>query len=118
MKVLIVDDEPLIRRSLERAFQKRGHEVRLAVDAFEGFDIWQQFDPDVCMVDVIMPKMTGPELVQKIGPRRRAKVVLMTAFSGASDVLVQIQFDLFLRKPFEDIMSLIRQVEELVCVEK
>ncbi len=116
MKVLIVDDEPLIRRSLERAFQKRGHQVLVASDAFEGYELWSSFDPDVCLVDVLMPKMTGPELIQKVGDNTKAKVVLMTAFSGHNDSIAHAQHDLFLRKPFEDIMGLIQKVEELVGV--
>jgi CheY-like chemotaxis protein len=115
MKVLIVDDEPLIRRSLQRAFEKQGHQVVTAPDAFEGLDLWLRDDPDVCLVDVIMPKMTGPELIKKMGESRRSKVVLMTAFSGDNESVVQVQYDLFLRKPFEDIMKVIKQVEELVC---
>jgi hypothetical protein len=50
-----------------------------------------------------------------MGESRRSKVVLMTAFSGDNESVVQVQYDLFLRKPFEDIMKVIKQVEELVC---
>lgn len=88
----------------------------VACDAFEGYELWSEFDPDVCLVDVLMPKMTGPELIQKVGTNIKAKVVLMTAFSGHNDSIAHAQHDLFLRKPFEDIMELIQQVEELVRV--
>ena len=63
MNVLIVDDEALIRRSLKRAFETRGHEVRCGCDGQEGLSIWQKELFDVALVDVLMPGLTGPQML-------------------------------------------------------
>lgn len=116
MKVLIVDDEPLIRRSLEKAFRRGGHEVSCAEDGEAGLAEWTRFLPDVVMLDVLMPKLTGPELIMAIGATSSAKVVLMTAYSGDQQSLKSVRSDLFLQKPFDDILTVVKKVEELAGV--
>lgn len=111
MKVLVVDDEALIRRSLSRVLRSRGHEAFEAVDGLEGRARWQEHDPDLVFLDVLMPGMTGPELLEEIGAGRRAKVILMSAFSDLEDP--GRGADLFVAKPFEDLFAIVAQAEEL-----
>ena len=71
MKILIVDDEPLVRKSLGRAFKAKGHEVIEAVDGVEGLQRWNellqaQAPPDIVLVDVLMPGLSGPELLREM----------------------------------------------------
>lgn len=115
MKILIVDDEPLVRRSLGRALRSRGHEVTEAADGPSGLQAWQSGDPDLVFLDVLMPGLTGPQVLEEIGTDRRAKVVLMSAFSGEHNVekAENQGADLFLPKPFEDIFEVVRLGEEL-----
>lgn len=82
MKILIVDDEALVRRSLARAFASRGHEIYEAVDGLEGSEKWKQLDPDVVILDVLMPGKTGPELLSEMRALSKAVVVMISAFSG------------------------------------
>lgn len=69
MKVLIVDDEPLVRKSLARACQLRGHEVTEAEDGIKGLELWLRDAPDVVFVDVLMPGLSGPELILEVRKR-------------------------------------------------
>ena len=116
MKVLIVDDDAIVRRALSRAFKGAGHEADLAVDGEDGFQRWIAFKPDVVLLDVIMPKMTGYEVLLKLDELPSAKVILMSAFSGDhpdSHRAIE-RSDLFISKPFENIFEVVKEAEGLV----
>lgn len=115
MKVLVIDDEILVRRSLGRALRSRGHEVLEAADGPSGLEAWKASDPDLVFLDVLMPGLTGPQVLSAIGAGRRAKVILMSAFAGDHNVerAPQQGVDLFLPKPFEDIFEVVRVAEEM-----
>lgn len=118
MKVLIVDDEPLVRYSLKRALEKCHHEVMEAEDGQRGLEQWRNFLPDLTYLDVLMPRMSGPDLLKavKSSDQPLGKVILMSAFTGEYDLdkAKALGADLFILKPFEDIFAIVRQGEELV----
>ena len=116
MKILVVDDEPLVRRSLARALKSRGHEVLEAEDGHQGLAMWLEQKPDLVFLDVLMPKMTGPQVLSEIGAQRTGKVILISAFSGEHNMetAVQMGADLFIPKPFDDIFSIVSLAENLV----
>lgn len=117
MKVMVVDDEPLVRLSLRRALEKRGHEVRECEDGQAGLEVWNAFSPQLVFLDVLMPRMSGPQLLKSISPELRslAKVVLMSAFAGEYDLLKakSLGADVFVAKPFDDIFAVVVAGEEL-----
>lgn len=117
MRVLIVDDEPLVRLSLKRALEKSGHEVAEAVDGQQGLELWLSFKPMLTFLDVLMPRMTGPDLLKVLRGRGslHGKVILMSAFTGEYDLdkAKSLGADLFIPKPFEDIFSVVKTGEEL-----
>lgn len=116
MKVLIVDDEALVRRSLSRAFASKGHEVAEAADGALGLELWRSLAPDLVFLDVLMPGLSGPEVIREIGPDRSGKVILMSAFAGEHNVETaqQIGADLFIPKPFDDIFQILKMAEGLL----
>lgn len=114
MKILIVDDEPLIRRSLQLALERRGHKVLTAEDGVSGFEKWQSEKPDLVLLDVLMPGLTGPQVMDKMGENHQSKVVLMSAFSGEARPNSKIKPNLFLRKPFEDIFKAVSSIEAII----
>lgn len=119
MKILIVDDEPLVRKSLGRACMARKHEVFEAVDGNEGLARWLELSPDLVFLDVLMPGLSGPEVLQefvkKTGARSRATVILMSAYSGEHNLETarQLGADLFIPKPFDDIFAVVARAEGL-----
>lgn len=116
MKVLVVDDEVLVRRSLSRALRAKGHEVFEAVDGNEGLERWQSIHPDLIFLDVLMPGLNGPEVLQEMGKLRCGKVVLMSAFAGEHNMETALHMgaDLFVPKPFEDIFAVVKMAEGLL----
>lgn len=114
MKVLIIDDEPLVRRSLERVFLAGGHIVKTAENGINACEVWPQFTPDLVFLDVLMPGMSGPQVLETVGATK-AKVVLMSAYSGEHDTnsAKQLGADIFIPKPFEDIFAIKKIGEDL-----
>ena len=115
MKILIVDDEPLIRMSLARAFRAKGHEVQEAEDGKQGEAFWLSLQPDIVVLDVLMPGLTGPQLIEKIQGKVQSKIVLISAYAGEYDMesAKRLGADVFIQKPFENILDVIEQIEKL-----
>ena len=134
MKILIVDDEPLVRKSLGRACASRGHVVVEATDGLDGLEKWRAAPPelafDLAFIDVLMPGLSGPDLLREIGPRGQTKAILMSAYSGEHDVTAgractasersddfmgtMTGADLFIPKPFDDIFAVVALAEALL----
>jgi CheY-like chemotaxis protein len=118
MKVLIIDDEPLIRRSLSRAFKSQSHDTQEAEDGLVGLQIWLEWQPDLVFLDVLMPHMSGPQVLEemkRLRPEFATKVILMSAFSGIHNMesALQMGAKLFISKPFEDIFQIVNKAVNL-----
>jgi CheY-like chemotaxis protein len=120
MRVLVVDDEVIVVRALTRAFQSKGHQVDSAHSGEEGLEKWVETRPDAIMLDVVMPGLTGPQVIEEFmkrfeGSKQGAKVVLMTAHSGirAHAEALELGADDFVQKPFDDVFKLVTRVEKL-----
>lgn len=113
MKVLVVDDELLIRRSLRKAAEMKGHEVFEAVDGIDGLKKWRETQPDLVFLDVLMPGLTGPDVLREMKGKSAAKVVLISAYAGEFDPKTLAGANLFIPKPFDDIFAVIEQGEGL-----
>jgi DNA-binding NarL/FixJ family response regulator len=91
--VLIVDDAELFREALRAAFTQEGFDVvGVAADAMAAIDLAREHEPDLVMLDLLMPGMSGLEVVgtiQKASPRTR--VVLLTASESAEDLLAAVK---------------------------
>ncbi len=81
--VLIVDDEPYIRRTLADAFEDIDTDVRSAPGGEEGLAILERFEADLCIVDMRLPKMTGNAFIaEALGIRPHLRFIIHT---GATD---------------------------------
>ena len=79
LKILVVDDEALIRRSLQMVGEERGHIMKLAENGREALSLWASFDPDLAFIDILMPEMDGLELLKKIPKDSKAKTIVISA---------------------------------------
>lgn len=87
MRVLIAEDEALIRMDLREMLEEEGHEVvGEARDGEEAVRLAESLGPDVVFMDISMPGLSGIDAACRIGERRIAPVVMVTAFSQASYV--------------------------------
>ncbi|MCC6278616.1 MAG: response regulator [Oligoflexia bacterium] len=118
MKILIIDDESIVARSLQKAFQLKGHEVRVADSGLQGLQIWQEFGPERVIVDVVMPGMNGLQVIEEAqasGLVKNCKVVLMSAHSSINSIQEAQRrgADSLERKPFDNIFDVVIRIEKL-----
>lgn len=101
--LLLVDDEPNIRRILQVAFEKAGFQVSAAEDAHQALQFFQQDQPDCVLTDVTMPGMTGYELLREVRSHSEVPVVIMTAFGTIPQAVQAIRDGAFeyVTKPFD-----------------
>lgn len=103
--VLIVDDEPLVRRMLRRVLERMGLEVIEAKDGFEAIELFKQFSENISVIllDWSMPRMNGKQTLQ--GLRACSQDVPVFVLSGAGvepegSRTSSHQVQAFLKKPF------------------
>lgn len=89
--VLVVDDDPAIRRLLELAFTLEGFTVFLANDGVEGLDAARSLHPSVIVLDIMMPRMDGLQLTGELKADDTTKpipVVLLSAKANSRDIAI------------------------------
>lgn len=116
MKALIVDDEALIRTSLKRVFEMREHEVIVAENGQQGLELWQKHNPELVILDMLMPGLTGAQVLKNIGIGSKSKVILISAYTGEYDIkkAEELGATLFISKPFQNIFDVVDRAEKLV----
>jgi CheY-like chemotaxis protein len=116
-RILVIDDEELIRRLLIATLKSQGHEVLDACDGAEGLRLLQVNHPDLIITDIIMPEMDGVELLMTL--RREAPNIRVIAMSGGGQFGHHATLELAeplgafatLHKPFapEAVLSLVKE---------
>jgi signal transduction histidine kinase/class 3 adenylate cyclase/ActR/RegA family two-component response regulator/Tfp pilus assembly protein PilF len=115
-RILIVDDEPVIRRVLENQLQLGGYEVLQASDGIEALAMIREMDlPDLIILDIMMPQMSGYEVCEKIrenyGPST-LPILLLTAKNRVSDLVhgLSVGANDYIAKPFskEELLSRVK----------
>ncbi|MGL2992552.1 response regulator transcription factor [Flavobacterium sp. TSSA_36] len=117
-KILLVDDEPNILMSLEYTFKKNNFEVYVARDGQEALDILQKQQPDIIILDIMMPLVDGYETLRQIKKEEKlqhCKVIFLSAKNKEKDIEkgLALGADLYVLKPFS-IKKLVEQVHELL----
>ena len=117
MKVLVVDDDAGLRKSLSLILEDAKYQVVVANDAEEGLRKARETAPDLILVDVRMPGMDGLGFVQSYkDDEGKAPVVVMTAYGGIDTAVEAIKKGAsdFLAKPFggEEVLLTLKKVEE------
>ena len=104
--VLIVEDDPVILRLLEVNFELEGMEVLLAQDGADGLELAKERRPDLVVTDIMMPKLSGIELVEslKADPMTAGiPIILLSAKAQTADLKAGLDAgaDDYVTKPFE-----------------
>jgi CheY-like chemotaxis protein len=87
-KILITEDDPLMSRLYQKIFTFEGHEVETAADGEEGLEKVRTYNPDIILLDVMMPKMNGLQMLEKLKLDPATKsipVIMLTNLSGQQD---------------------------------
>jgi len=107
-KILVVEDEFGLQEIFRDVLLMEGYDVRVAVDGDKGYEAYIQFQPDLVFTDVVMPKMSGLEMVRKIRETApHIKVVFISGFFGIKSLKRELDEDVLrygyptLAKPFK-----------------
>lgn len=117
-KVLIIDDEELIRSSLRRVLIRNQFEVFEASDGDSGLKVWLEKKPDIILLDYMMPGITGLDILTQVPSELKGVVFVISAYVGEEErkKFIQEGVQFFYKKPFEDIFSFVSSIKEK-CVE-
>jgi len=101
-KVLIVDDEENIRRLLEIYFNKSGFETYLAKDGRDALQKFDEIKPQLVVLDLMLPFISGEEVAQKIRKKSSVPIIMLTAKAEEDDRIegLEIGADDYIVKPF------------------
>ena len=102
-RVLVVDDERVVRRALQRVLERDGHVVTLAECGLDAIDLYAKHwrDLDVVVLDVMMPDADGREVLRRmreVNPDVRA--ILSSGFTAESDPSLTVAGTWLLQKPY------------------
>ncbi|KAF4516586.1 hypothetical protein B566_EDAN003333 [Ephemera danica] len=119
-KILIVDDEPNIVISLEFLMKKEGFEVAVASDGDEALAKVASFNPDLVLLDIMMPKKSGFEVCEilRADPERAGlRIIMLTAKGRDTEVAKGIAMgaNAYITKPFSTKDLVVRVKEILAC---
>ena len=102
MKILVVDDEALLVKGLRFNLQHDGYEVITGCDGVEAVELAQSQNPDLIVLDIMMPRLDGLEACSKIREFSNVPIILLTAKADDMDKLLGFDrgADDYLTKPF------------------
>lgn len=114
-RILVVDDEKSIATAVSYAFKREGYSVETASDGEEALEKVKSFRPDVMILDVMMPKLTGYEVCRKLENRRGMGIILLTVKNDIVDKVLGLELgaDDYMTKPF-DVRELVARAKALV----
>jgi two-component system phosphate regulon response regulator PhoB len=117
--VLVVDDDPVILKLLEVNFEMEGFQVVRAADGAEGLERAREVHPDIVILDVMMPRMTGYEVAKALredDDTAHIPIIFVTARAQSTDVErgLELGVDDYVTKPF-DPLDLIARVNTLLA---
>jgi CheY-like chemotaxis protein len=117
VRVLVVDDEAVIRQLIVINLELEGFEVYQAADGLDALDKAREVDPDVVTLDVMMPRLDGWATAQRLRAdpsTRRARIVFISARTRPADVDrgLSLGAEAYLTKPFdpEDVVAAVRRL--------
>ena len=112
--ILVVDDEPQILRVMRASLPARGYEVRTAADGNEALDEIGRQMPDIIILDLVMPGMSGLEVCRRVREFSSVPVIVLSAKGSESDKVAALDLgaDDYVTKPFgmDELLARVRAV--------
>ncbi len=119
-RILVVDDEPNIREVVGLYLRRDGHVVVEAADGEEALELYGRTSPDLVVLDLMLPKISGLEVCRRLGANRRVPLIMLTARGEEEDRIVGLSLgaDDYVTKPFSPrelaarVAAVLRRVDE------
>ena len=102
-KLLIVDDDPNICDMLKLYFENEGYKIKTANDGVEGLNAFKVYNPDLVLLDIMMPKKDGWQVCREIREMSSKPIIMITAKGEVFDKVLGLELgaDDFVVKPFD-----------------
>ena len=102
-KILVVDDDSNISELLKVYFTNEGYEVKTASDGVEGISFFKMYEPDIVLLDIMLPKKDGWQVCREIREMSSKPIIMITAKGEVFDKVLGLELgaDDFLVKPFD-----------------
>src|SRR5437870_4141588 len=115
MRILVVEDEPRLLRNLARALREESYAVDTAENGDDGLHLALSHDYDAIVLDVMLPKLDGWTLLERLRLKKRSPVLMLTARDTAPDRVrgLDMGADDYLVKPF-DLPELLARLRALI----
>src|SRR6266404_5145919 len=115
MRVLIVEDEPRLLRSLAKALREEGYAVDTADAGDDGLYKAESYNYDAVVLDIMLPRLDGWEVLQRLRKQKQTPVLLLTARDAGKDRVrgLDTGADDYLIKPF-DLPELLARLRALI----
>ena len=117
--ILIVDDDPVVRRMLQLSFESEGFDVLTAGDGIEGLEAMRSGKPNVVVLDIMMPKLDGMKVMRELmsdDELRGTPVILLSAKATSLDIDLGLKAGAadYVTKPCDPI-ELVERVRSLLA---
>lgn len=101
-RILIVEDEPMVAEVVERYLRRDGYEVALARDGVAALEEFDRLQPDLIVLDLMLPGLDGMEVCRRIRARSSVPILMLTARGEEVDKLLGLEIgaDDYVTKPF------------------
>jgi two-component system, OmpR family, KDP operon response regulator KdpE len=113
-RILLAEDEVALRDFVNRNLRARGFEVLEASNGLEAMAVWEREDPDLLILDIMMPRMDGLEVCRRVREYSSVPIIVLTALDAESDKVMALDLgaDDYLSKPFgvEELLARMRAV--------
>ena len=102
-KILVIDDDSNICELLRLYFENEGYEVKCALDGFEGINHFKIYEPDLVLLDIMLPQKDGYQVCREIREISSKPVIMVTAKGEVFDKVLGLELgaDDFVVKPFD-----------------
>ena len=84
-RVAVIDDDRMVREMLELGLSREGYDVRTATDGLAALELVRRFDPELIVLDIMMPKIDGITLLPRLREITQAPILMLTAKGGTED---------------------------------
>jgi DNA-binding response OmpR family regulator len=101
-RILVIDDEPMIVESVGYTLKQEGYEVQTAKDGEAGLELALTEEPDLILLDLMLPGLNGTEVCQRIRKVSEVPIIMLTAKEGEIDRILGLELgaDDYVVKPF------------------
>ncbi len=121
MKILAIDDQQLVLLPLKKKLSELGYAIEVETDALKGLDMYDTFKPDLVIVDINMPGVSGIDIIKYIRQKRNSQTPIMVLSGNVEDAMITKSFDLgindYMKKPLS-LNEVCARIKRLIGVPK